>query len=171
MSREFFIEFNYSKSGWLYKNILSYIKKYLSLEEFLSLENYLINNKPVYNKYNESIEDIIKLLKECNAYSVFAHPQKCNVSNEELQSLIKYLVSLGLDGIESYHIEANENDRNLFHKLALEYSLYETGGSDFHSYENGNYIGNKKINFPKDYDFALVKKLVKENKVLGIKYE
>lgn len=171
LSSEYFLGFNYGKSGWLYKSILNYVGKNLTKEQFEELREYLVNNKPIYNKYNECVEDVIKLIKDCGGYAVFAHPQKCNLTEEELNSLVKYLNDIGLDGLETYHIEALENDRNLIHNIALEYDLYETGGSDFHSFLYGTGVGDLNINFPKNYDPLLVKRLIKENKVLGGKYE
>lgn len=171
LSSAFFDNFNYGRSGWLYKNILNYIYKYLTKEQFEELKEYLINNKPNYNKYNESVEDSIKLINECGGYSVLAHPQKCNLSEKELNILVKYLKENGLDGLETYHIESNDIDRKIIHDLAVKYGLYETGGSDFHSFIYGNGVGDTNIRFPENYDPKLVKRLIKENKVFGGKNE
>lgn len=171
LSSEFFIDFNYGKSGWLYKHILNCVNEYLSKEELEELREYLVNNKPNYNKYNEDVCDVIKLMKSVGGYTVFAHPQKCNLSEEELRTLVKYLIDNGLDGLETYHIDSTSSDRKIVHEIALEYGLYETGGSDFHSFVYGNSVGNPNIKFPENYDSLLVKRLIKENKVLGGKNE
>ena len=95
---------------------------------------------------------------------------KIKDTDEKLRVLgdrLIYLRNLGLDGLETYHIESNQNDRNYIHSLALKYDLYETGGSDFHSFKYANGVGDSNIRFPQDYEPLLVKKLIKEKKVLG----
>ena len=171
LSSEFFANFNFIKGGWLYKHILKCVEEYLSTEQLNELREYMINNKPNYNRYNEAVEDVIKLMNSCNGYTVFAHPQKCDVTKDELASLVRYLANLGLSGLETYHIDSNPNDRKFIHGLALKYSLYETGGSDFHSFQYGKGVGDKKINFPEDYDPQLVKRMIKEKKILGVSDE
>ena len=167
LNMDYFNGFDYGKYGWLYKNILNYIKTFIDREQLELLKEYLINNRPRYNKYNERVEDMIRLIHSCNGYAVFAHPQKCDVTKEELQKLVIYLRNLGLDGLETYHIESDQNDRNYIHSLALKYDLYETGGSDFHSFKYANGVGDSNIRFPQNYEPLLVKKLIKEKKVLG----
>lgn len=167
LSTTYFEGFNYGKYGWLYKYIINYVSDYLSNEQLEYLKDYLVNNKPHYNKYNESVEDMIALIHSCDGYSVFAHPQKCDVTSKELDILVKYLNNLGLDGLETYHIESNQENRKQIHKLALKYNLYETGGSDFHSFQYSTGVGDLNINFPKNYDYSFVKRLIKEKKVLG----
>lgn len=171
LSNEYFIGFNYGTSGWLYKHILNFVNGYLTKEQIGELREYLVNNKPKYNKYNERTEDVIELMKKCGGYAVFAHPQKCNLSKEELNILVKHLTDIGLDGLETYHIDSIQSDREIIHSFALEYGLYETGGSDFHSFLYGTGVGDSNINFPEEYDPLLVKRLIKENKVLGGKNE
>lgn len=167
LSNEYFLDFDYGKYGWLYKKILSHISNYLSEEKYRELREFLVSNKPIYNKYNESVEDMIYLMHSCNGYAVLAHPQEYCLSKLELNELVKYLSDIGLDGIETYHINSNSEDRKYYHELANKYSLYETGGSDFHNFQYGNSVGNPNINFPKDYEPLLVKRLIKEKKVLG----
>ncbi len=167
LNREYFDGFKYGKYGWIHKNIVNHIREYISTEELYQLREYLINNKPHYNKYNESVEDMIGLMHSCNGYAVFAHPQKCDITRKELNALVDYLTNLGLDGIETYHIQSNQEDRKYIHGLAEKYHLYETGGSDFHSFKYTKCVGDPSIMFPEDYEPLLVKRLIKENKALG----
>jgi hypothetical protein len=167
LSKEQFAGIDYGKYGWIHRKILNAVNSYLSKEQLEQLKHYLINNKPNYNKYNERVEDMISLIHDNNGYAVFAHPQKCDITKDELEQLIKYLKEIGLDGLETYHLDSCQNDRKYIHSLALRYDLYETGGSDFHSFEYGDGVGDKNINFPVDYEPLLVKKIIKEKKVLG----
>ena len=171
LSNEHFINFEYGKSGWLYKHILNYTCQYLSKNQLEELRIHLINNRPNYNKYNENIEDMIRLLHKCNGYAVFAHPQKCDLTKEELKILVRYLTDIGLDGLETYHIDSISDERKIIHDIAIEYGLYETGGSDFHSFKYGTGVGDANIRFPDNYEPHFVKRLVKEKKVLCGKNE
>ena len=162
-----FIDFDYGKYGWIHKLILKQISGYYGPEQIAILKDYLMDNKPIYHKYNERVEDMISLIHMSRGYAVFAHPQQCNVSSDELHDLVDYLSSLGLDGIETYHVEAVQLMRQKYHELAVKYDLYETGGSDFHNFEEGSQVGDARIDYPVEYEPLLVRRLVKEKKVLG----
>ena len=70
--------------------IISYANyKNMSKEELEELREYLVNNKPNYNQYNEDVCDVIKLMKSVGGYAVFAHPQKCNLTKEEFEKKYK----------------------------------------------------------------------------------
>ncbi len=64
--------------------------------------------------------------------AVFAHPFQYGFSGEELEELLRLLISRGLAGIEciysGYSLEQTEYLKN----LAAKYGLCVTGGSDFH---------------------------------------
>ena len=51
---------------------------------------------------------------------------------------IKYLVSLGLDGIERYYPSYTDDDRRLLDYLVWKYQLYSSGGTDYHGANRGN---------------------------------
>ena len=48
---------------------------------------------------------------------------------------IKYLVSLGLKGIEIVHSKSNNEQREYYKELASEFNLLTTGGTDYHGPE------------------------------------
>ena len=167
LSEELFIGFDFGKYGWIHKLILGYIGSKLTEEQRVQLREFLLTNPPIYNRYNENIESILPIIHDCGGYSVFAHPPKCNLTPDELNKLVGFLHSIGLDGIETYHIDSNLLDRKLVHEIALRYGLYETGGSDFHNYEDGYIVGDSKIDYPSQYEPLLVKRLIREKKVIG----
>jgi 3',5'-nucleoside bisphosphate phosphatase len=101
-------------------------KKYVhSVEEAFS--HYLGFNKTAYvQRKTFSLPETIKLLVECQALPVIAHP-----GPEGLQ-IIKELISYGLMGIEVFHPDHSSGLVRQAMDLALEYKLLVTGGSDFH---------------------------------------
>lgn len=69
----------------------------------------------------------VKAIKADNGYAVLAHPGQLD-SFDLIPELVKY----GLDGIERNHVDHSEEDRKRVEQYAKEYSLFQTGGSDFH---------------------------------------
>jgi predicted metal-dependent phosphoesterase TrpH len=74
--------------------------------------------------------DAVKAIKADNGFAVLAHPGQLDSFD-----LIHGLVENGLDGIERDHLDHSKEDRERVDRYANEYSLFKTGGSDFH----GNY--------------------------------
>ncbi|HOK40472.1 MAG TPA: PHP domain-containing protein [bacterium] len=102
---------------------------------------YLNINKPCYvPHYSISPFDIIKLLKNNGAIIIWAHPFFSNDNN-----IIKEFVKIGLDGIETYHIQHNEETKRYYSELAKKYNLLETGGSDWHG--DASYNWNFKLKY------------------------
>jgi phosphoribosyl 1,2-cyclic phosphate 1,2-diphosphodiesterase len=69
----------------------------------------------------------VRAIKADNGYAVLAHPGQL-----DSYDLIPDLVKNGLDGIERNHIAHTAEDRKRVEQYANEYSLFQTGGSDFH---------------------------------------
>ena len=78
---------------------------------------------------------VIESLKDsCNI--VLAHPvevmDEYNFDYVEIEKLIAYLKSLGLDGLETHHSKQTKQMQEHFTEIANKYGLYESYGSDFH---------------------------------------
>jgi 3',5'-nucleoside bisphosphate phosphatase len=101
-------------------------KKYVhTIEEAFSL--YLGFNKPAYvQRKTFSLPETIKLLVDCQAIPVFAHPGK------EGLKLLKTLISYGLMGVEVFHPDHSPVQVSQMMRLTAEHKLLITGGSDFH---------------------------------------
>ena len=97
----------------------------------------------IYHYYDE----VIKLIKDCGGIAVLAHPFRYNsnglINPNELSSHIKMLKEVGLDGIESYYGIHNTNQISICNSFAIQYDLIETGGSDWHGWEDKADIGVK----------------------------
>ena len=108
----------------------------------------------------------IQMIKNAGGYAILAHPHQLNLNSNDLNKLISFLISKGLDGIETYHKEVPKSQIQELHNIALKYGLYETGGSDFHSYRNSQSIGIGN-SYPEKEGFSLIKKIIRENKNIG----
>ena len=62
-----------------------------------------------------------------------AHPVRLPERDPaSLEKLLRNLIGNGLQGLEVYHSEHSPEDTALFRKLAAQFQLIETGGTDFH---------------------------------------
>lgn len=98
---------------------------------------YKLNEQGVFieNKYI-SFEEGLKLIKDIGGVSILAHPGIYNS-----WELIPKLVDLGLDGIEVFHSRHTKEDEILAMKIAKEYDLLISGGSDYHGWNEEEYKG------------------------------
>jgi predicted metal-dependent phosphoesterase TrpH len=85
---------------------------------------------------NRRPKELIKAIHEAGGAAVLAHPACCWTLN--LDSFVKSLVKLGLDGLEVYYPYRRHRGIIKFHKaesvkiIAEKYNLLMTGGSDSH---------------------------------------
>jgi len=94
---------------------------------------YLSPKGPYYvpRNYLEP-EFAISLIHEAGGIAVLAHPLLYHYTFEEVHALVKYLVDLGLDGMEVIYSMNEKDDEENLRKLATQYGLLITGGSDYH---------------------------------------
>lgn len=100
-----------------------------------AFEKYLKDDKVRKEKLWVEKEECISLITNAGGIPVLAHPFTLKLTDEELYEEIKYLVSIGLKGIEIIHSNSTEEQRNYYKKLAKEFNLITTGGTDFHGQE------------------------------------
>lgn len=135
--------FDYSRYGWLKKRIISYLDltKYDECDVKLLLK-CLEEIKPIYPKCTFEIEEGIGLIKDAKGMTSFAHPYQTKLNQDELRILIDKMKVFGLDSIETFHAGAPKSENDLANKLAEEYKLLKSCGSDFHELDSeGNMIG------------------------------
>lgn len=73
--------------------------------------------------------DVIRFIKSIGAVSVLAHPF-LNLKEQELREFLTE--AEGLDGMEVYYPRFSEAQTELACKIAEEFGLVKSGGSDFH---------------------------------------
>lgn len=74
----------------------------------------------------------IELIRQAGGIPVLAHPLLYKMSVTEIRNLIVELKGYGLQGIEALYSRNRGTDEAFVRKLAAEYNLFITGGSDFH---------------------------------------
>jgi predicted metal-dependent phosphoesterase TrpH len=71
--------------------------------------------------------DAVAAVSEAGGSAVLAHP-----GQQQNLYLVPALVRLGLHGLEFNHPSNSESDKNIIREYAGQYSLFLTGGSDYH---------------------------------------
>jgi predicted metal-dependent phosphoesterase TrpH len=100
-----------------------YVDTYLQ-----AFSRYIKNGGPAFEKkYTLTPAQAIELINKSGGLSFIAHPG--NLMNE---SLIYYLINIGIDGIEVVHPNHTPETTENLKKIASEYFLLESGGSDYH---------------------------------------
>ncbi len=92
----------------------------------------------------------IDLIKGAGGIPVLAHPLLYKMSVSELHALLTELKGYGLRGIEAMYSRNRGNDEAFVRKLASEYDLIITGGTDYHGankpdLEIGSGEGNLRV--------------------------
>lgn len=83
----------------------------------------------------------VELINEFGGVPVLAHP-----GLNDADEIIPGLIEKGLKGIEVYHIEHTEEDKLHYLKIAEEYGLITTGGTDYHGPGiRGVFLGQVKL--------------------------
>lgn len=96
-----------------------------SKEAFVS---FLGDGAPAWEpKANFSYQEAIKLINTSGGIAVLAHP-----AFYIEQSVLYKMINAGLDGIEVVHPMHNEDMQRYYRRIANQYWLIETGGSDYH---------------------------------------
>lgn len=164
LSTSMFENFDYGKYGWIKKLILNQVSSNLTIENLNKLKEFLNHEKPIYHNYNFKIEEAIQYIKNAGGYPIIAHPFKLDFDETHIKKFIKYLVDCGLSGIEIYHNEMPLEKIALYKYIAQNNSLFESGGSDFHSYVYDSGLGTINTEFNELSPF--IKKLCKEQKFI-----
>jgi len=98
-----------------------------------AFSRYLARGKPAYaDRRRLSPEDSILLIRQAGGIPVLAHPSTLNLKTWDLRKLLRRLRNEGLEGIEAYYSEHDPRKIRQYIKLAADYGLLTTGGSDFH---------------------------------------
>lgn len=96
-----------------------------------AFDRWLGDDGPAYVQYDKfSAADGIRLLLECGAVPVWAHPYLFRGGT--VATVLPELVDAGLMGIEVYHPQHSPSDVRRLLEACDHYGLLPTGGSDYH---------------------------------------
>jgi predicted metal-dependent phosphoesterase TrpH len=92
---------------------------------------------------------VIEQIHLAGGVAVLAHPAAIRDKGEWLQARqLGRLVQVGLDGLEIYHPRLDQKARTYFLKLAQQFNLLVSGGSDSHGWGIGlNRTGSQPVSF------------------------
>lgn len=92
-------------------------------------DDYLADGKPcAVDKIILTPKEGISLIHQAGGEAVLAHPVYIGDDH-----LVRELLTFGFDGIEVWHRSQNKTDNEKYKKIAEEFGLLMTGGSDFHN--------------------------------------
>lgn len=102
-----------------------------------------------------SVQETIDFIRQTGAVAVLAHPCLIKLKGNALFNEIKWLKSIGLQGMEVEHSDMSTEDIKAFNQMAETLGLLKSGGSDFHGY-NAHYgvelgHGRGQLNIPHEY--------------------
>lgn len=83
-------------------------------------------------KVNMPMERAVSRILAAGGAPVLAHPFQYELDEPELRELIELVISLGCVGMECVYARYDEEQRAYLCKLAEEYGLIVTAGSDYH---------------------------------------
>ncbi len=110
-----------------------------------AFNSYIGYNRPAYvERAPFSPGEAIAVIKEAGGFPVLAHP---GLGNDD--TYIPSLVHAGIKGLEVYHPEHDAASITKYLRLAREYDLVVTGGSDFHGEHSGPslHIGTVTVDY------------------------
>ena len=99
-----------------------------------AFEKYLGRGKKAYmDKKRLTVNEGIELIISAGGIAILAHPSEYCLTNEaKIRSVLSELSNAGLGGIEAYYSTHSTVQTSLYIKIAAEYNLAVSGGSDFH---------------------------------------
>ena len=77
-------------------------------------------------------KEALDLINSSGGIAVLAHPKSLKMDEKEFLETLKDLIKNGLRGIEVYHPTHSKEDVEYFRKIANDYNLLISGGSDYH---------------------------------------
>jgi len=107
-------------------------KGYVSSEKE-AFDKYIGHNKPAYvERYKLLPADVVKLILEARGLPVLAHPADI----DGLDELMPKLKAVGLIGLEVYYRDYSSDTIERLAKIAKQYDLIPTGGTDYHAFRD-----------------------------------
>lgn len=99
-----------------------------------AFDRYLADGKPLHvPKVKLSPAEAIELVHAAGGVAVLAHPKYMEYPTErELADELRRLKDAGLDGLECYYSQHTDAETEQYLRLAREFGLLVTAGSDFH---------------------------------------
>ena len=101
--------------------------------------------------------ETISLIKSIGAAAVLAHPF-LNLTEADLRTFLQKAAAYGLDGMETLYVTFDEEMTRRAQRIATEFGLKQSGGSDFHGSNKPDIAigtGRGNLAVPLDFLYAL----------------
>jgi predicted metal-dependent phosphoesterase TrpH len=103
-----------------------------------AFDKYIGHNGPAYVERHKLLPDeAVKLILDAYGLPVLAHPADI----ADLDELVPKLKATGLVGLEIYYGNYDPKTIDRLAKIARQYDLVTTGGTDYHAFGNGIEVG------------------------------
>ncbi len=112
-----------------------------------AFHKYLGHGRPGYvRKDHLPPQQAIDAIHHAGGLAILAHPVQLRCADaDELELAIKHLTAMGIDGLEAYHSDHTPADAERFIRLAQQYDLHITGGSDYHGLRKPIAMGSQNV--------------------------
>jgi len=99
-----------------------------------AFDKYLASGQPAYvDRTRLSPADSIAAIHGAGGVAILGHPPQLRCQNNaQLERIVRDLIDAGLDGIEAYCPDCDDEQTRFCLDLARRHDLIVTGGSDFH---------------------------------------
>ena len=133
-----------------------------------AFKQYLRRGAAAYaERFRFSARDAIAMIRDAGGIAILAHPASLDPTLRSIPALLKDLCRVGLGGVEVYYPSHSPKAVAALVKMADEFDLLLTGGSDFHDMERSGANANEwlyKNHIP--YDLVAAMKKSREIKKL-----
>lgn len=125
---------NFDRYCWFDREIINYLEdNNVSKEKIEYLRNFYKFNKFSYGfDYDLPARKVIDAIHSAGGYVIFAHPMAYKIEKEQMELIINHLISMGIDGIETYQSDCSDKDSMWLNKIVETNNLLNSVGSDFH---------------------------------------
>ncbi len=99
-----------------------------------AFDKYLVEafNKTRQDRKGLQYPECLKLIKESGGIPVLAHPKSLELTELEFLKLLREMIDCGLRGIEVYHSSHSKEEMEYYRRIAEQFGLLVSGGSDYH---------------------------------------
>lgn len=99
-----------------------------------AFDKYLVEafNKTRQYRKGISYDECLDMINQSGGVAVLAHPKSLELEEKEFLILLRDMIKKGLKGIEAYHSSHSKEEMEYYKKIAEEYGLLISGGSDYH---------------------------------------
>lgn len=77
-------------------------------------------------------QECLELITNSGGIPILAHPKSLKLDEKKFLMLLRNMIDNGLRGIEVYHSSHTPSEMDFYIKIAKEYDLLISGGSDYH---------------------------------------